>query len=912
MTASYGRPQTRQVNALPQVTKASPAKPMSFDAAPQGQNGRFLDYSSAEQAGLNAARPYNELANFIEAATEPTIKAAKLYVKDQVDEELGKIAAQPEMLQAYRQGGAKERDWISSFRPQTQKIVNEAWAASEAAAYNERLIAAETTSDILTGTLASEQERDAERQRIKGEVYEATLGKVPVAYQAGVLDLVMLAEAGSRAKVEELRLKEKREEDDSKLAAGLGDELRRAIAERETPNGRTQIEADEAAIRIVGTQLGAINREKTTQETAGFAVQAVSNEVSKVLGKDFKDAEGAVGIIDNSLALYSSIKMDNGQSLLDVRLADGETVQAKLEKARATLGPAAEEQAKERDRIASGQIIIDGTGPNATDADKQQARAELTQLLRGDPDLLFQRLNQLEQVDAIYDQPTDQQQETELNLVASWAGRALSVKQKLEQIADADLTIKQKLQLAKSVRGDEDNITKAINYSVSRTNAAQVTSATQTVFEQANKTGNSKTAEQVRADLLRETNRRTYKQVQEYLQNPTNTLDQATVDGFFLKNLQDVANEQSAGYAKSNIPVKTNVQNAGELLNEIATRYRDQRFKKSVNIFPQTFRDYAKSRGLDPNSYTDLTRLMQDYLGDIQEKGKPAFPSPRKTWQQTLQNAMNFSGQPPSGQNPSSEQQQNKPAQAAAPLPSQQALQESLNMMNWMIAGGATKPQSIPQQIEMILPVGLYQMAGGSGIPSEEPKLDNLENIQALASLAGQKKRLQANTPPLPQLPPDQPTVLVPTNISNDKHPYFLAVGIANGTRTPKGGYTNLWQREGTAGRRNGLTPAQSDNAVAGQMSQTLTRITPVLQQMGLKPGTAGWNRLMFNVLDMSVSSPPEAFTGFIQNLPQLQDFSIEGIAKARAEWLGTQSNFSEIYSVMRSRAGVFDYRRKL
>ena len=910
MTASYGRPQTRQVNALPQVTKASPAKPMSFDAAPQGQNGRFLDYSSAEQAGLNAARPYTELANFIEAATEPTIKAAKLYVKDQVDEELGKIAAQPEMLQAYRQGGEKERDWISSFRPQTQKIVNEAWASSEAGAYNERLIAAETTSDILTGTLASEQERDAERQRIKGEVYEATLGKVPVAYQGGVLDLVMLAEAGSRAKVEELRLKEKRQEDDSKLAAGLGDELRRGIAERSTVIGKTQLEADQEAIRIVGTQLGAINAEKTTQQTAGFAVQAVSNEVTKVLGKDFKDAEGAVNIIDNALAIYSSLEMDNGQSLLDVRLADGETVQAKLEKARSTLGPAAEEQQKEQDRVLSGQIIIEGTGPNATDAQKQQAQAQLTQLLKGDPDLLFQRLAQLEQIDSIYDQPTDKQQETELNLLAGWAGKALSIKEKLDQIADADLTNKQKLTLAKAARGDEDNVTQAINYSVSKTNRAQVTSATQTVFTEANKTGSPKTVQQVEADLLRETNRRTYKQVQEYLQNPKNTLDQATVDGFFQKNLQDVANEQVAGYVKSNVPVKSNVQNAGDLLTEVATRYREQGFKKSVNIFPQTFRDRAKELGYNPDSYYDLQRAMSQYLGDIQENGKPAFPSPRKTWQQTLQNAMSYSGQPPSGQG--AQEQESKPAQAAAPLPSQQALQESLNMMNWMIAGGATKPQSIPQQIEMILPTGLYQMAGGSGIPSQEPKLDNLENIQALASLAGQKKRLQANTPPLPQLPPDQPTVLVPTNISNDKHPYFLAVGIANGTRTSKGGYTNLWQREGTAGRRNGLTPAQSDNAVAGQMSQTLTRITPVLQQMGLKPGTAGWNRLMFNVLDMSVSSPPEAFTGFIQNLPQLQDFSIEGIAKARAEWLGTQSNFSEIYSMMRSRAGVFDYRRKL
>jgi hypothetical protein len=108
------------------------------------------------------------------------------------------------------------------------------------------------------------------------------------------------------------------------------------------------------------------------------------------------------------------------------------------------------------------------------------------------------------------------------------------------------------------------------------------------------------------------------------------------------------------------------------------------------------------------------------------------------------------------------------------------------------------------------------------------------------------------------------------------------------------------------------------------QLTRLQTKVRPALLAYGLQPGTQGFNRTMFNILDLYVQSPLAA-EGLIQNLQPVakQGFTIEAIAKARADSYfnprtgrleagGFGNSYQRLFQDQRSRAGVYDYRRRL
>lgn len=195
---------------------------------------------------------------------------------------------------------------------------------------------------------------------------------------------------------------------------------------------------------------------------------------------------------------------------------------------------------------------------------------------------------------------------------------------------------------------------------------------------------------------------------------------------------------------------------------------------------------------------------------------------------------------------------------------------------------------------------------------------------------------MDSSTPPLPQVAATAPTVRLPLAINTQAHPIFVAIGIAEGTRTPNGGFTKAyfghrdpadknWNR-GTVsgGRGSSASPAQVDQQWMARLTRQAMGVAPVLMRMGLREGTAGWNRLMFNVLDLAVQAPL-AVPDFIRKLPQVlrQGATIEAIAKARADSFinpatgrleagGFENSYSRLLRDQRSRAGAFDYKRRL
>jgi hypothetical protein len=108
-----------------------------------------------------------------------------------------------------------------------------------------------------------------------------------------------------------------------------------------------------------------------------------------------------------------------------------------------------------------------------------------------------------------------------------------------------------------------------------------------------------------------------------------------------------------------------------------------------------------------------------------------------------------------------------------------------------------------------------------------------------------------------------------------------------------------------------------------GILTNTAVKVTPLLQRMGIPQNSVGFNRLLFNALDLAVQAPA-ALPDFLKRLPRIiqAGVTIEAIAKARAdsffnpatgrlEASGFGNNYARLLADQRSRAGTFDYRRR-
>ena len=244
--------------------------------------------------------------------------------------------------------------------------------------------------------------------------------------------------------------------------------------------------------------------------------------------------------------------------------------------------------------------------------------------------------------------------------------------------------------------------------------------------------------------------------------------------------------------------------------------------------------------------------------------------------------------------------------------------------------GGGLGPQSMSYVNGF-----LNMVTGAAPATAQELSYNTPDALQALRQSWSTGQR-GLSTPPMPQVPASTPVRPVPAAVSNDQHELFVMVGVAEGTRTAAGGYTQAyyghrdsgdgnWNR-GTVsgGRGTSMSPGMVDKRWMGILTGVQQRMRPFLIVYGLQPGTQGYNRVMFNMLDLEVQSPAAA-RDFAGKLPQMQasGWTVEAIAKARAdsfinpqtgrlEASGFGNSYQRLIQDQRSRAGVYDYRRRM
>ena len=236
---------------------------------------------------------------------------------------------------------------------------------------------------------------------------------------------------------------------------------------------------------------------------------------------------------------------------------------------------------------------------------------------------------------------------------------------------------------------------------------------------------------------------------------------------------------------------------------------------------------------------------------------------------------------------------------------------------------------------------GLAQIANVAldvltGAAPASAQVDYEEGTGELAYIWTRRKPLEAGTRPLPQINGNVVVKVVPLTMSGPKHPYFVSIGIAEGTRTPNGGFTKAWYGHSDPGDSNynrgtvsggrgptrGMTPEQVDNYYMNELTALSLGAAPVLQQYGLKPNAQIWHRAMFNYLDLHVQSPAAA-RDFLRKIPEAikAGGQIEAFAKIRADsyrdpvsgrLYTSFASYGDLLRDQRSRAGAFDYRKRL
>ena len=896
-----------------------------------------------------------EIASLLKQVGETGVQAAKLYVKDQVQEELGTVASQPEMLEAYRKGDQEARDWISSFRPQTQNLVNQAAATSSISQYNDVLLARTQTSGILKSPYSSEEARSAELARIKADAAKSSgFEFIPPQYLGQQVDKMMLAESGAKGQLEKLRAAEQFTDQNATLSNGFGAQLIQLSTNLNTPAAlNNPEESQQKTSEWFSKAIEMLQQARTPQEAGQILMAGFSNAYATAIsGGELADLQQGQQLLTTMTQLSNlDVRLANGQKLSDVALKDGKTIGSALSELEFKLQPVIK-KAQEDQAWQNSMPIFRQALSGDTDGARAQAEQLLPQLFT-DPRQLAGAISTLNGISEYAIQPTRSQKEEMALLRLDMEKPGMSWEQQKNLILNSGLTIEQKLALAGQVQnpaGNDSLISSAVGFNIRE--ATQAGEDIALAQSNALATGGLaqgttiQSAEQATRSAIITAKERTQEELQRRAAAGEPALDKDGVNALFKSKLEEYTQEQLANYGKQADKPLSPAERLTGMLSTVQANLVANGGKPIREVFPPALRKQAVAAGY-PDTYLGVQKFFLQQMDSVTEdngKGgkQKVFTRPAETYRQMTQQANQQLGRPEGQQLDELAPRRGRPGDRwdldgrfrdfveSIPFFGGSEQEKQRNRQS-----SSAQPQSGGTQVAANwLGQALNSLAGVSPANASEMDMPGMQNLAVLAKLARTNQRPTLDTPVLPQANYQAKAAAVPVAIKNDKNPFFIAIGINEGTRTANGGYTQAYyghtdpgngkRNVGTVSAQQGGTPGTSDRRWAGLLTGTATVAQPFLARLGVKPGTVGFNRLMFNVMDLRVQAPA-AVGDFIKQIPQLikQALTIEAIAKARADSFfipgtnrldapGFGNSYSRLFADQRSRAGTFDYKRRV
>ena len=978
---TYSKPSTSTVSALFLPSRPQGSAGVERQTVDVTQNGRFFDLSSPQQAGINAGRQQAEIASFLNKAVEVGAPIYKDYVKGQGEAQATEFLGKVDVATLYRNGDTDQRNMLSSLNPFAQNMVADAYSKQSARTYTELVSAQSATNGILRDPASTPEQVAEARAGIRSQARAASgIDRAPVAALSPYLGSIAEAEAATGADAYKQRLAAGRENNNAAIEKSIGTDLL-------TLDGyRTRIRENPGDTKALGTYNQTADTWSqgiktwhdqvttggayTSKEAAELVWRGAAGKINELLGQD--NIAGAVSLL-NTLDLASKkndfqVGGDQKLSFWDQKVGNGnQSVRGAIN------AMAAELQPKYDQWMQKQQLKQFGPDFAAMAQGDEGARARIEAMLpqiAKDPEVLKEVVSMTGQMQSYSRTPTNAQLNQQAQLEIGLNNPNRDQKSFNQQVLSSNLTAEQKISLLNRNTQPQDPtlslVGQASDYGKDELeqSAMQITQARLSTGQITQKQAEEALKEDYQ-NLQVATTKATEKRIKGLIA-AGETVTPIRAAEIYRNELEAIRNTRLKD-AKVN-PTEGMDWNS-RVMGE--AQYVGDQLKKTngvgtIAVFPPSVIAGSKAAGI-PQDYRNVQKYFLNRIATVKDaNGKPMFADPQKAYRGMVEEARKGEGK--TGGVPL----------ASDGLPQGFSVQrlgvEGAKGLNWVqqtlgIGGQAPKPaqqqaapkangpqssarpvQQSPQM--MVLPVlqaGLGQLAnvvtgaapasaaqGPGGAPAKAT-LINEYSTEQMTKLWNGSKRVTASTPPLPQVAANVAAGPVPMAISNVMHPFFVAIGIAEGTRTPSGGFTKAYHghrdrgsgawNKGTVSSQNAPNAQGVDRQWMGKLTGLQMRVTPILRSLGVLPGTAGYNRLMFNILDSFVQSPlaTTGAGGLLSRLGQVVrgGITIEAIAKARADSYinpatgrldagGFGNSYSRLLADQRSRAGAFDYKRRL
>jgi hypothetical protein len=948
---TYSRPGTRTVNALANVPTPMQVGVKGSSSVEVSRSGRILDNRSPGQILKNSEASTQAITSFLNTVTKTGAQVYKGVLVEEGRRQAGELLATQDPVELMRTGDEEQRNLVRSLNPFARDIVNQAAAEGAAARYQEFYAANLVKQNpILTDPNASDEARAQARAAAKNDAIQRSgVQAIDPAYMAQIAPQMARVEAAFDGKAYSGRLERQKQDDRSATVNEWASMLSKANQARQ---GNEFTPADAASLKQWWESN--IKRQSAAwmpNETAGMVYDAVAQRAFELerAGEEIRAKE----LTDMMLSMARlGVKTPSGADFFDTPLPSGKSLGMALNQLSEGIDAKAK-QAELRNARESVRGLMERLIRGEATEDEVRAAASTLPT-----EAMLPIVNDLMSASNIGQRPTEAQilaaTELQYEAAAPGASRERSAQMWREAYNAGQITTKQFAAGMAQVRDGSSEtvstISQARNYLDGEFAAAAV-DLTKARYGDAPVP--KEAAEASQRELLIEVTRN----VEKKAQAPTEAGKPWTRDQYveeMRQELEAVRNQKRKEITdgKDSAP-KTPVQKVMDEANYFGQKVRESGGNVSLSSFsPATItaaKSYYKKEQITAK---EAMRYLSQRINAATENGKPAFS---RSGEEELKFLIKKAKEGEKSSNANAIDYQGMIKGAATSLPGVNVLNQLNNLAQPLIKkvtgsdkpdakgnqSSATRQPQARQLAEAVVSNGLRALAGVVERPAAAGTLDSeVLNMSALPALSGVYKRqkpITINTQPLPQLAAASQTTSIPLSINNDKHPYFIAIGIAEGTRTPNGGYTKAYfghtdpgdgfANRGTVSGGRGMgnaSPKQVDRIWMGKLTRQASSAAPILQRYGLRPGTQGWHRAMFNVLDLAVQAPA-AVPDFVRKLSGAirQGLTIESIAKARADSFinpatgrleagGFGNSYSRLLSDQRSRAGAYDYRRRL
>ena len=951
---TYSRPSTNTVDAFGDPGLPNTIAVQGTSRAEVSRNGAYLDNRNPAQVGENVRLKNAAINNFIGTITDVAPKVIKGALQEQANRQMGELltSQSPDDLMRSTTAGP-QRDAIRALNPFARdKLEN--WQGIYGAERYQEVYTAENEKNkaILTSTNTPPEIKAGIRSDMKATALQQSgLSGIAPRALAGVAPA--LAEFEGRMSGLNYRdtVQTQRNEDLVVLENGLKSIVPYFLTGKDNQ--------DEAVASLTPwlTSVIASKREMfTPNEMANSLYSGIRSDVQQMI------AEGSTGqavdLANGVLALASQdIKTPSGTSFFDIKDSEGKSLLYKLSTLSRTALAADQQAGKLKGDKLVGNAILDYDAAQTAEEKAVVDASFRASLIGLSPEAIAAAVSSWGSTTRNLDSPTQLQIQNSAQAMLDITSRGLPKDQQqaalLELFNNEKITATQfSSRMAEVANGNPDAaIYEGIQLGGKAADAElqiNVEALVDAGDVDPNGTGSSALAglsdAEKRAvignDLKKRVTTALEKKSKEARDNGNPWTSQMYVDSY-REELAIQAQKMSEKLSKGLLGGSTRLEKVNKEYLELANNAKSGPL--TVESFsPETISRFRRNNeGKDPTVKGLLGEMSRQLEGLKDDKGKPVYPDATKKMKELARqsrieqdeygfwdkfNPLNYLLGVP-------QLKELETIQELDQIPEQKG-EEKVEKTS------AVDEKDPEQGFQKVLMQGLGALGNVVTLPAQagtlegKPGVLNANNSPEFAKVMARQIPLGIKTQALPQLAAGTPVRRAPIAISSRNHPFFVAIGIAEGTRTPSGANTKAYyghtdpgdgnRNRGTvSGGRNGGSPEQVDRQWMGILTSVSAGMAPVLQRLGLPPNSQGWNRVMFNILDLRVQAPA-AVQDFVRKLPQVinQGLTVEAIAKARAdsffnpqtgrlEASGFGNSYSRLFADQRSRAGAYDYKRR-